>query len=66
MGAVRSPTAVSYGGLSGALVAEHIKEEESDDLPRLEAALTQEDSEDCSKTFGQGVMLWNAFSCFLT
>ncbi|KAJ6187019.1 hypothetical protein N7519_001927 [Penicillium mononematosum] len=37
-------------------LSEHIKEEESDDLPRLEAALTQEDSEDCSKTFGRTKM----------
>ncbi|CAG8898311.1 unnamed protein product [Penicillium egyptiacum] len=37
-------------------LSEHIKEEESDDLPRLEAALTQEDSEDCSRTFGRTKM----------
>ncbi|KAJ5944824.1 hypothetical protein N7516_004992 [Penicillium verrucosum] len=37
-------------------LAEHIKEEESDDLPRLEQALSQEDSESCSKSFGRTKM----------
>ena len=37
-------------------LSEHIKEEESDDLPKLEQALSQEDSEGCSKSFGRTKM----------
>ncbi|KAJ5982261.1 hypothetical protein N7451_012361 [Penicillium sp. IBT 35674x] len=35
---------------------EHIKEEEADDLPKLEAALSQEDSESYAKSFGRTKM----------
>ena len=37
-------------------LTEHIKEEENDDLPKLEQALTQEDSEEYSKSFGRTKM----------
>ncbi|KGO76824.1 hypothetical protein PITC_089420 [Penicillium italicum] len=37
-------------------LAEHIKEEESYDLPKLEEALSQEDSEGYSKSFGRTKM----------
>lgn len=37
-------------------LSEHIKEEEADDLPKLEAALSQEDSQDYAKSFGRTKM----------
>ena len=37
-------------------LAQHIKEEESNDLPKLEAALSQEQSEGLSTTFGRTKM----------
>lgn len=38
-------------------LSEHIKEEESQDLPKLEDALTKEESEHLSKLFGRTKML---------
>ncbi|KGO69336.1 hypothetical protein PITC_095180 [Penicillium italicum] len=37
-------------------LSEHIKEEEHDDLPKLEAALSEEDSESYAKSFGRTKM----------
>lgn len=37
-------------------LAEHIKEEETEDLPKLEDALSQEESEGLSKSFGRTKM----------
>ncbi|KAJ5146158.1 uncharacterized protein N7515_000722 [Penicillium bovifimosum] len=37
-------------------LSQHIKEEENDDLPKLEAALSQEDSEGYAKSFGRTKM----------
>lgn len=37
-------------------LSEHIKEEENDDLPKLEAALSEEDSESYAKSFGRTKM----------
>lgn len=37
-------------------LSEHIKEEEADDLPKLEAALSQEDSQSYAKSFGRTKM----------
>jgi hypothetical protein len=37
-------------------LAQHIKEEEGNDLPKLEAALSQEQSEGLSTTFGRTKM----------
>ncbi|CAI7600814.1 unnamed protein product [Penicillium pancosmium] len=37
-------------------LSEHIKEEESDDLPKLEAQLTTDESEDLSKSFSRTKM----------
>ncbi|KAJ5660957.1 uncharacterized protein N7484_000329 [Penicillium longicatenatum] len=37
-------------------LTQHIKEEESEDLPKLEESLTTEESEDLSKTFGRTKM----------
>lgn len=37
-------------------LSEHIKEEEADDLRKLEAALSQEDSQDYAKSFGRTKM----------
>ncbi|KAJ5322320.1 hypothetical protein N7452_010609 [Penicillium brevicompactum] len=37
-------------------LSEHIEEEETDDLPKLEAALSQEDSQGYAKTFGRTKM----------
>jgi hypothetical protein len=37
-------------------LSEHIKEEESEDLPKLEERLTTEESESLTKTFGRTKM----------
>lgn len=37
-------------------LAEHIKEEETEDLPKLEDALSQEESEGLSQSFGRTKM----------